>query len=637
VAEAAWDTITDNKGGGASDPNILKLGDQNRIRLLEPSGRKWRQHSIDGEKFDGVDDNAFRSVVCPRGPDGNSSAVCPLDMKPSFIDGEGKVQQLFPVSIRYAANVWDYESGTVKVLLGGKQIFEEFAAAAKMGFDPTQSDFIIFKMGKDRQTSYKVIRGDSSPLPEEITPEKLHNLDKYESPDSADKIFEILADIGIDYDAIELPSFTYEEACAFVMPYTKKAKGLTMEQLYEQDKDFMQWLYGEKRGQGQYGDAVFQAMHAVLLHHGDTTPIEDIPKAPAKAAAKKAPTEPTNGSAPSTGTITLLDPSGAPTEVPEAAKAALLAAGFSEPVDEPTEEGMKTLVGPDGNAVTVPQGAVSAMLAAGFTDPTAAPEPEPEPEPVEPADDDLVKVDVSGTVLEMVYSSAKSLIAAGTGKLVQDAPAPTADPVKNAPRLPAPDEQVEVKLNAMPTPLKMPFQDARAIVKNDQGAFTDPEVAAAVAYDDIDDKAVAQEASTGAEAVDPPQAQAAAGDPLDKNLTEGPNDAGEFTHPALAGKTFKTKGAVTQALNRAKASGGAEASTSAPAPAAGSPAEPASGDKDALLEQAKNKLAKATAVMGDFNKLMELFDEVAGKRNVAEFNEAELGKLITKLDEINGE
>ena len=63
----AWGSATESKGGGAADPNVLKLGDQNRVRLLDAEGpRKWRQHGIDGEKlhalFPHVDENFFRST-----------------------------------------------------------------------------------------------------------------------------------------------------------------------------------------------------------------------------------------------------------------------------------------------------------------------------------------------------------------------------------------------------------------------------------------------------------------------------------------------------------------------------------------------------------------------------------------------
>jgi hypothetical protein len=421
----AWGSATENAGGGGgADPNVLKLEDQTRIRLLDGEGpRKWRQHNLRGEDlhplFPSVDESAFRSCTCPRGADGRGTAPCPLDMKPSYRAADGSIQQLFPVSIRYAANVWDYASGSVKILMGGKQIFQEFDAVAKAGFDPTACDFLIIKMGKDRQTSYKVVRGGTDPLPQEIKPEALHELDKFEAPDSADRIFEILNDLGVDYDAIELPSFTLDQANSFVIPYTKY-KGQTMEQLYATDPDYMKWLYGTKRDQGQYGDAVFQAMHAVLLDAGETTPIDDMPKAPPRASVKQAPPAPPAGPSAEVkaGDAVLLVPPGGgePTEFPRGALAGLLAAGFTEsilpepdPIAPPAPEHV-ILVGPGGDEQDVsqlPDAAIGAMLAAGYKPKAAF------------GDDDEVPINIGGAVTTMKYSVAKTLIESGAAALVE--------------------------------------------------------------------------------------------------------------------------------------------------------------------------------------------------------------------------
>jgi hypothetical protein len=627
VAQAEWGTITDSGSKGSADPNILKLTDQNRVRLLEPRGRKWRQHTISGENFEGVDDNAFATIVCPRGADGSANVSCPLCMKPEKASGG----QQFPVSIRYAANVWDYESNSVKVLLGGKQIFEEFAAVAKMGFDPTATDFVIFKMGENRQTSYKVVRGDTSPMPD-IKPEDLHDLDKYETPHTVERIFEVLTDNGIDYDALEIPSYTISEAEAFQMPYGKH-KGMTLGQMYENEPDYMEYLHGTKGSQGQYGDAVFIAMQTILEHHGKAEPIDMAPQAPPAAKVKQAATAPPQESNGNSVTL-LLDPSGNQQEVPLAAKDALLAAGFTVPapmpVPEPEAAPSRILVGPDGSendASDLPEAAVTAMLAAGFS----------WKQPVEarpaPNDDDTVTVEIGGTKASMTFGQAKPLIATGAATLVQDD-----DPAEQQmqaretpPPLPGPDDPVKVKLNALPTPIDMPFKDARPIVENGQGEFTDDGVIAAVAADKQDDKAVAQDAAQDAERPDPSHAQAQAGDPFDKHLTEGPDGEGKFSHPALPGKTYATKGAVTQALNKAKAAG---SSSAVPTSDAGGPeAAPAEG-REAKLEKAKNLLTK-TDLMSDFNKLVELFVEVADKRNISEFTEGDLDKLIERLENLS--
>jgi hypothetical protein len=642
VAQKAWGSATANSGG-SSDPAILKLGDQNRIRLLDAGGpRKWRQHAIDGEKlrvlFPSIDENLYRGVTCPRGADGIGNAPCPLDMKPTYQDPEkGTFEQLFPISIRYAANVYDYESGEVKVLIAGKQVFAEFDATAQVGFDPTATDFIIFKMGKDRQTSYKVVRGEAGPLPKEIKPEDLHDLDKYENPTDANRIFEVLAEVGIDYDALPLPQFTLEQANQFVMPYTKH-KGMTLEQLAAVDLDFMKWLYGTKREQGQYGDAVFQAMHEVLLSMGEAEPLDDMPKAPPRAQVQQAsgpPAVASNGSGSGVNLpndmVKLISPDGAEVEVPAGAKSAMLAAGFTEPQPEQPATAFPITMVKDGAEVPVDNEAVkTALEAQGFV--VKGEDLENVPgmgaAPVEPADNDEVVIDINGTRASMQYAQAKGLIASGAATLVESA---ASEP--QLPPLPADDDEVQVKLNALPTPIAMAFKDARPIVGANQGTFVDenlPKLIQAHAADEHAEQ-IREDAQQGkVEDTSDPAAQAQTGNPLDKNLTEGPNAAGKFTHPALPGKEYATKGAVTQALNRLAQSGGATADSASSLDTGAPAASPAAGD-GGLLEQAKQLLAQSPQWMADFEKLMELFNEVAGKRNISDFTEDELRKLIERL------
>jgi hypothetical protein len=638
VAQKSWGSATANSGGGSTDPNVMKLGDQNRIRLLDAGGpRKWRQHGIDGELFDGVDDDTFRSVTCPRGADGTGNAPCPLCMKPTRQAENGSFDQQFPISIRYAANVYDYESGEVKVLIAGKQVFAEFDATAQVGFDPTATDFIIFKMGKDRQTSYKVVRGEAGPLPKEIKPEDLHDLDKYENPTDANRIFEVLAEVGIDYDALPLPQFTLEQANQFVMPYTKH-KGMTLEQLAAVDLDFMKWLYGTKREQGQYGDAVFQAMHEVLLSMGEAEPLDDMPKAPPRAQVQQAsgpPAVASNGSGSGVNLpndmVKLISPDGAEVEVPAGAKSAMLAAGFTEPQPEQPATAFPITMVKDGAEVPVDNEAVkTALEAQGFV--VKGEDLENVPgmgaAPVEPADNDEVVIDINGTRASMQYAQAKGLIASGAATLVESA---ASEP--QLPPLPADDDEVQVKLNALPTPIAMAFKDARPIVGANQGTFVDenlPKLIQAHAADEHAEQ-IREDAQQGkVEDTSDPAAQAQTGNPLDKNLTEGPNAAGKFTHPALPGKEYATKGAVTQALNRLAQSGGATADSASSLDTGAPAASPAAGD-GGLLEQAKQLLAQSPQWMADFEKLMELFNEVAGKRNISDFTEDELRKLIERL------
>lgn len=616
MPEASWGGATaKNQGGGESDPNILSLKEANRIRLIDPAGPvKWRQHFI----TDANDDDKGRSVVCPKGPDGRDASPCPLCMKP--VDQEGK--QRFPISRRFAANVWDYESNSVKVLIAGPQVFEEFDAAAAVGLNPTEADYLIHKMGKGITTSYKVVRGNSEPLSVQITPDMLHDRSKYDTPDSPERIFEVLEQMGWDYDALEMPSFTLDEAESFVMPYGKH-KGLTIEQLAAVDVDYMLYIHGSKKSQGSYGDPVFVAMQTVLEARGEVPPIENMPTAPPRAAAKPAQSAPTQQTAPSptSDTVTMLSPDGTETQVPVIAQQAMLNAGFTmppEPEPEPTpvkNEYPKVLIGTDGAQVTVDNAAVEAALrSAGYAD---LPDKDPD-------DSDEVAIEIGGTKAVMLYGQAKALIASGAATLIpmDSDPEPTPE---QAYQLPADDDMVQMKVHGIPTPIPMKWSDAKIAAQSGAGKIEDEALAAAWAADKADDKAVA---ASAADAPTTPLAPAVTAESLDPSKTTQ-NADGTWTHPALAGESKKTKGAVTQALNRLAKSRGVDKSAATAAPAAA--ATNGGSGKDGKLEVAKNLLAAMPEVQGDFKVLLALFQEVAGKRNITDFDEGELDKLIARL------
>lgn len=621
-----WGTVT-AKGSGEGDPNVLTLKDATKIRLVEPGSVKWRQHFIESSK----DDEQGRSCVCPKGPDGRANQPCPCCMKP--VDEKGN--QRFSVSRRFATNVWDYDSGSVKVLIGGPQIFEEFDTRAAAGLDPTACDWIIHKVGEKKQTKYKMIPANDAPFAEDVKPGDLHDLDKYAMPDTAEQIFEKMEAMGIDYDALEIPTFTLDKAESFQMPYGK-FRGLTMEAIYATDKEYMAYLYNAKREQGSYGDPVFIAMHTLLEDRGEVEPLDEFPEIVRPSGNAKA-AEPE----PSAGTVCLVGPDGNEMDVPEGAVEAMLSAGFSRPEPEPEvpADDQVMLVAPDGTESAFPSAVVDALLQAGYkpVDQQAA-------APAEPDDDDQVIVDIAGTQASMAYKDAKGLITSGTATLVLVVGVTdvTADPEPY--KLPADDDEVQVKLRALPTPIAIPFKDARAIVLKGDGVFEDAQLDAAVredAGDDRDQAAATAAATTG----DPhPPAGSSSGGPtsgdggpadLSPALTVQVEDG--WTHPALDGDVKKTKGAVTQALNRLKKSGPEAGATQASTSGAGGGSAPAAssngdgGTREEKLNTAKDLVA--TAGFNDFNKMIDLFESVSepSKRNISDFTEADLDRLITKL------
>ncbi len=615
--EASWGGATAKGQGGEADPNILSLKEANRIRLVDPAGPvKWRQHFI----TDTNDDDKGRSVVCPKGPDGRDASPCPLCMKPVGADGK----QRFAISRRFAANVWDYETKTVKVLIAGPQVFGEFDAAAALGLNPTEADYLIHKMGKGITTSYKVVRGNSAPLEVQITPDMLHDRSKYDTPDSTQRIFELLEQMGWDYDALEMPSFTLEAAESFVMPYGKH-KGMTIEQLCAMDVDYVLYLHGTKKSQGSYGDPVFVAMQTVLEARGEAPPIENMPTAPpvAASAARPAPTTP--------DTITMLAPDGSEAQVPVIAQQAMLNAGFTmppEPEPEPVanETYPKLMTDGSGTEVQVENAAVEAALtAAGYKVKKPDDTPAEQARENEPADTDEVAIDVGGTKATMLYGVARSLIVSGVATLIPM----NVEPEPAAYQLPGDDDMVQMKVTGVPVPIPMKWSDAKVAAQSGAGKLIDEELAAAWAEDKRDDKRVAHEAAT---APNTPLAPAVTATSFDPSLTTQ-NADGTWTHPAMAGESRKTKGAITQWLNREAKSKGLAGAT-VPVTAAATAAAPTNGGTDgkaAKLDVAKNLLAAMPEVQGDFKVLLALFQEVAGKRNITEFDESELDALIARL------
>lgn len=325
--------------------------------------------------------------------------------------------------------------------------------------------------------------------------------------------------------------------------------------------------------------------------------------------------------------VKLIGPDGVEGEYPAAAKAALLGAGFTEPAPPAPEPksvvAPVALKGPDGTVLDVssmPDAAIAGLLAAGYT-PVAA----------EPSDADEVTIDIQGTKASMPYAQAKALIATGTAKLVGltgDTDSPPANAPEPEPLAPLPGDAdlVPVTIVGVPAPIPMAFAAARAVVDAGGGAFGD-ELTKLISAHKAEEHAgeIRDESRAGGVEVPAAASQAAAGDPYDKALTVGPDAEGKFSHPAIEGgaKKYATKGAVTQALNKLAGSG---PSASPATPAAATP--PAEG-RDAVLAEAKVLLADG--FMEDFEALMKIFGEVAGKRNIQEFTEPELIALNERL------
>jgi hypothetical protein len=321
-------------------------------------------------------------------------------------------------------------------------------------------------------------------------------------------------------------------------------------------------------------------------------------------------------------TIKLLDPAGNEGDYPVAAKDALLAAGFREPMPPQRENTILVArAGAEVDAAWLTDEGREALLATGSWAWKVADE-DVGPKPF------LVRGTVTMIAAGLPEAAVTAMLANGYEWAAED---PNVAP-EPAFVWPDDDAKVEILIEGMPTAIEMPFKDARGLVEQRTAKIVgDDELQVRVldALDKADDKAVAADARSGAEAMDPPQAGPAGN--LDKGLTEGPSASGKFAHPALPGKEYATKGAVTQALNRLAKEG--SASGPATVSQAGSPeAGSANGAAtEGPLEKARNLLSELKYT-DDFDKLLKLFDEVAGKRNIGEFTPAELDALVAKLE-----
>lgn len=544
-------------GSKSGDPNILKLEAATKVRPLDNVVAGWRQHSIEHPS----DTEQFAAVVCP------GARSCPLDRKP--VDASGKNR--FPISRRYGANVWDYGTSSVKVLIGGPQIFDKFKEAATVGIDPASCDWTILKSGQGIGTKYEVIRHDSAPFTAQmIEPGMLHSVDKYEQVATTEEIFGILERFGIDYDALEIPSYTLDEALAFKMPYTK-FKGETVEAVLDKEPNFAQWLHGQKLEQGQLGDPVFLALQVAMEEQGIVPALEDA--LAMMPEHEQAPVE-------HQVTVTQASPQVAATVTDMTA-------------------GNVTLVGPDGAEVEVPAVAVDAMLAAGYKTPS-------EPEPVPAAQ--TIKVRINGNEFEFTAEQAAPLLASGAAELVTDTPV-AAEP--EPPKVPLPDEIVQVNLNGVPVAVPMAYVTAGTLVDAGSATFEDPLVAAAHVRSTAAEQvaqatspsttATSESASTADAAVDPEK-------PFKCDLCDQPG--------------YKTQGALTAHKNR-------EHKAATPQPSA----VPATGAAATLRDEVKELIAHADFAR-DYNRLLEIFRETVGKENFTEMDDADLTKLKAKMIEL---
>jgi len=550
----------DKKQSG--DANIMKLQEgANKVRPLDNTVAGWKQHGIEHPS----DPEQFASVVCP-GP-----RTCPLDRKP--VDAKGKAR--FPISRRFAANVWDYTTNSVKVLVAGPSVFDKFKAAAQVGIQPKDCDWIIVKTGKGIQTDYDVINAGAGPFTAgNVTEDQLHDVTKYEQPASPEAIFEILEKFGINYDALEIPSYDYDDGLAFIMPYGKH-KGETIEHLTATDLDYAKYIHGSKLEQGAFGDPVFLALQVVFENMDIAPPLDE--------AVNLLP-EPTQTPAPATSPGTTPAGAGHPGDqsLPDAKVTTV-------------PEGMTKMIAPTGVEAILPNAVVDIMLAQGYKlpEPAAAAEP----------DSLSVMVLATGETMKLPRAAALVMIETGAASLVSEEAKPA------PPALPLPDEMVDIEVagNAM----KLPFAQAAQIVDAGSGSFID--ISLSAVYQSHKDKAAAQP--------DPSQtiASASASTPAAATPSSEPDPEKPFVCDEC-GARYKAQGALTQHKNREHKATEVQPSA-VPAAANGG---------GSLADQIKADITGSHFVT-NYNDLIKIMKEETGTANFVDMSEEQLVKLSARI------
>lgn len=628
ASKRAWG----DKSGSGGDPNILKLEDSTRIRLVDPTGKtEYKQHAI--EHKDDSDNAVF--VVCPD--DGN----CPLCRKPEGPGGE----QYWNRYRRFATNVWDYATNSVKVLIGGPQIFDKFDDAAEVGYDPMASDWTIHKSGSKKQTTYNVIRGNEVPFTGEIGPDDLHDLDKYTQPESVEQILEQVEKQGYDYDAMETRQFTEDTALAYVFPYGKM-KGSTVEQVLATDQQYAEYMYNSKKNQGAFGDPLFLALHTVLEARGEVEPLPELDRSAAPPSSSKGGS--TVSTEQSTDMVEMTNGDSTVT-VPAEQAAGLEAAGFEKVEPEPAEDGKVELNTPDGeNTILVDADQVKGLEDIGFT----PVETETTYQLVFP-----VKMEKDGTVVEAPDAATMEALEAGGFKAQAPAEPEPPEPEitypvtmqKDGAEAEAPDEATKTALEAAgfemaaagtaapPEPEPDPISDDHAVTVKIAGTTMAMKFGAVVkaaeggtevVITDDDAAQVELEKRLGGGQTTASAAEAQLHKDANSEANGGePMESAEHADPDkpfncdLCDKAYKTKGALTQHKNK-------EHKDAKPAESAA----PSGGDgRDAKIEEVKALIDKVPDLMKDYDKLLSLFQEVAGKKAISDFNEDELDKLKVKL------
>lgn len=229
-----WDNITGDAKIIPSSGNMNEIrfesGKPKKVRLLLRDGEQpysYLEHTLEVEKIEnGQTTRVFRTIRCTK-TSANPNAYCPLC--------EG--QQLRRRA-RNAANVWDYDSGSVQKLNAGDSVWKPIATTRKLGVDILGVDWAIMKSGQTRNdTEYATtnLGASSFQLPADA---QLFDIEQEYAPHTIDEMKAIVESCGVTWESVitppELQYPTLQDALAHVMP-NGKYKDQTFKQIWDAD------------------------------------------------------------------------------------------------------------------------------------------------------------------------------------------------------------------------------------------------------------------------------------------------------------------------------------------------------------------------------------------------------------------
>jgi hypothetical protein len=195
--------------------------------------------------------NQIRCLFPEAGPRSwwNYAISCPNDDYRSWVspDKEGDFfavnRKIFRATPRHAGHVWDYGTGSVKVLEQGNQVWEGIKKLIDAGVNVYNRDLVIMKTGEKRNTEYSVVSLDPSQFVHSPTPDQFQNMDEMYRAPSFEEVLGDLKQLGFTdpMQIFTLRPMSEAEALATVVPFGQH-KGKTIQQVYQADSQYILFL-----------------------------------------------------------------------------------------------------------------------------------------------------------------------------------------------------------------------------------------------------------------------------------------------------------------------------------------------------------------------------------------------------------